>query len=644
MNVILIVALIYFVMMAGTSNQSSDFDREAIVPVKTSAPALKTSLDILSYVPSDTFFFYGGLEPTPLISMFQGVVSNQDIQTLIEAVRRKSAEAADAQSGNPSELSGMSPALKMSFGLTMEYMKVEGKPDIAAKVFGIGTQLETAVYSIGNTPIMRVKLADTTSFNKHIEASEASGNVSGLEEVIEGVTFRAYALAEGASENDIWAAYNLYIAAHKDYALLFVATSQELKADTSKIIGEVKPTQSIVQAGHLESLIKTYQFDPRTVGYLDELAIIDALTRPGSVSNPLLYLYANMTTVGGFILEAATGVELLAVAAGTDPSEDYLESLQAKLRSPACHTDLVAMASMFPRSVNGYKTYDVGKMPMEFDLLAVTEVNNPELLTDLQSLRGFVPNHLRQLPKGILLGLGMGIDAGALVPFLTKTLQSFTTAEYTCEPLLDIQTVASEYSGQVVMGAAAISGVINGIKGLSISLFDLDVSRSGETNDVQVNKVDALVTLSAENPSTLLMMAAGIQPAFGMLNIPEDGSAVDFPMPMPWPGLEQPKMAIKGSHIVLFVGEKSTAIAEQLSSEGLSKNAIATLSLDSVRIMDKVVAEVKRDIATQGTDGDKEHMLKLMSMLNRLNAKINYQFDISTFGPSSAVEMTYQVD
>ncbi len=638
-NLILIVALVYFIMMAGTSNQSDGFSPAPVASDNALTATSQSSLGILSYVPSDTLFFFGGLEPAPLVSMFQGLISHQDVDRMIASVRDQRGGDMDV----PLKEDKFAPsALMMLFGMAMEYLKVESDAVLLAKKLGIEQHVDSAVYSLGHTPVMRVKLLDEAAFQAYIDASEVSGNVMAKTEVINGTTFRAYSLSGLGDNEPLWSAYNFYITTHNGYAIFFVATAQELLVNAPIFLGDEKPALSIAQTGDLDLLIEKYQFDPRGLGYLDELAVLEALTQPEAMASPLIYLYANMTTVGGFLLEAMMGVELMAADNDLEPSGEDIKRLRQVLRTPACHKDVVSMASVFPRSVNGYREYKVNQRPMKFNFVTITEVDNEELLTDLKSLRGFVSNELRALPQNSMLGLGIGVDMGALLPFLTKTLQSIGAAEYTCEPLVRVQSVVREYSGQITMGAAAISGMVSSIKGASVSLYELDVTRSSETNEIELTGLDVLVSLSTENPSTLLMMAAGLLPPLGSLEVPEDGRAVDFPMPLSWPDLGQVKIAIKGSHIVLYLGEKSAVLAEQLSAEPLDKNAMMALSMDSKAIMSKVLAEVVHDEKSENVN--KDDLLSVISILSRLNAKVNFLYDISPFGMSSMAKMTYQVD
>ncbi len=638
-NLILVVALVYFVMMAGTSNKGDDFSPAPGSIDKTLLPTSQSPLSILSYVPSDTLFFFGGLEPAPLVSMFQGLISHKDINRMIESVHDQGGHDTDELSPEP----GLAPsALMMLFGMAMEYLKVENDVELLAKKLGIGQDVDSAFYSLGHTPVMRVKLLDTKAFNAYIDASEVSGNVTAKTEVINGTVFRAYSLSGFGDNEVLWSPYNFYITAHDDYAVFFIATAQELLANVAIFLGDEKPPLSISQTATLESLIEEYQFDPKGLGYLNELAVLEALTQPGATANPLIDMYANMTIVGGFLLEIMAGVELMTTDE-PDLSEEDLKRLQQTLRTPACHKDVVAMARMFPRSVSGYREYDVNQLPMKFNFVTITEVDNEELLTDLRSLRGFVSSELRALPEDAMLGLGIGLDIGALLPLLSKTLQSVSAAEYTCEPLLRMQSVVNEYSGQIMMGTAAISGMVSSIKGASVSLYELDMTRLPESNEMALTRLDILISLSAENPSTLLMMAAGLLPPLGSLEVPEDGRPVDFPIPMPWPELGQVKIAIKGPHIVVYLGEKSAALAERLFVEPLDQNVMMASSLDTKAVMSKVLAEV------MGGDGEsenvnKEDLLNVISILSRLNAKVNFQYDITPLGLSSTVKMVYQVD
>ncbi|MEJ2181793.1 MAG: hypothetical protein P8Y28_15555 [Gammaproteobacteria bacterium] len=117
------------------------------------------SRNILSYVPADTLFFIGGLEPIP----FQHAID------MIAPGSGWLKHADWSQQLTDEEKANMPPAGRMITSLLSEYMRIMQDPATASSKLGTGDKIDSVAYTVGFIPVMRIKLADATAFNKLLD-------------------------------------------------------------------------------------------------------------------------------------------------------------------------------------------------------------------------------------------------------------------------------------------------------------------------------------------------------------------------------------------------------------------------------------------------------------------------------------------
>ena len=147
--------------------------------------------DILSYVPTDTIYFFGGLEPASLNDMLKtiepqwGFMQPADFRKTI-----------DQQLPNNKD---MPPAAKMLTGLFIEYLTAFKDLTTAQSVLGLGDEMDAVLYSVGTTPVMRIKLADTNAFNTFVKSAETTALVTPVQESHGEISFKTYSFSDRKS-------------------------------------------------------------------------------------------------------------------------------------------------------------------------------------------------------------------------------------------------------------------------------------------------------------------------------------------------------------------------------------------------------------------------------------------------------------
>jgi hypothetical protein len=189
-----------------------------------------------------------------------------------------------------------------------------------------------------------------------------------------------------------------------------------------------------------------------------------------------------------------------------------------------------------------------------------------------------------------------------------------------------------------------MSGMVAGVQGVSAIIMDIDgtmdFAQPGIPPDVK--SLDAIITISSSNPQQLLMMAANMQPGMPPLQLPPDGTPIDFPAPLPLPNGAQLKLALKGNHIVAYVGEQSAQLADQLAQDKLQPNGMFAFNMDFGKYMKLITtaaqASANTDDASQVamTDQDKA----MLDAMSKINMQLVESFDIGKEGIDFGVKMT----
>jgi hypothetical protein len=105
---------------------------------------------------------------------------------------------------------------------------------------------------------------------------------------------------------------------------------------------------------------------------------------------------------------------------------------------------------------------------------------------------------------------------------------------------------------------------------LAFSLSNVELEATEPGTSPMPKSIDALVSLAVENPMNFVQMIGAFFPPLAELKLSADGTPVQLPAPLP---LSFPIMAaVNGSHLTVFAGEKSQALAEGLRSETLDSS------------------------------------------------------------------------
>jgi len=603
------------------------------------------SREILTFVPADTLFFFGGLEPAP----FQHVIDMMPP----ESGWLKHADWSKQLSDE--EKSRMPPATRMITSLFSEYMQIMQDPPTAVSKLGIGEKIDSVAYTVGFIPVMRIKLADANAFTVLIDQAERKAGLTANKQSVGDITLRSYSFDDPGTDKST--DVNLMIGNNSHYAVISLSSKVEGDKAHNVIVGTDKPVQSLASLTVLKDIKNKYNFHPAYVSYVNHREIMKGLTGEGN--NEFGRMLDAMIAMAEET-KARAATEQAPQAAGpsdpamtdqnqeqptepTPPSAKNDKPLDA-IRTEACRKELMAMVDAWPQTVFGYTKLDLESKPKVMEARMLVESTDAAFMQEMQQIRGFIPTSLLDVKQNPVFGFGMGINMDKLSPFIAKAIQSFTAKEYQCEFLVNAKMGLLQSNPAMALGM--MSGMVAGLQGFSATVLDVDgsfdFSQPGAPPDIK--SIDAIITVSSTNPAQLLMMAANMQPGMPPLQLPPDGTPIDFPAPIPVPNGEPIKLALKGNHIVAYVGAKSAQLAERLAQDKLQPNGIFAFNMDFGKYM-KMVANVAQNAPP--ADGNKpaamsEQDKKMIEAMSSMKMQFVESFDINSDGLTFDVKMTIE--
>lgn len=596
------------------------------------------SREILTYVPADTLFFIGGLEPVPfqhaidMIAPGSGWLKHADwSKQLTDEDKAK-----------------MPPAGLMITSLVSEYMNIMQDPATAASKLGIGNKFDSVAYTVGFIPVMRIKLADAAMFNTLIDQAEAKAGIKPKKQTMDDITLRSYSFDKPGVEKPSDA--NLVIGTNQQYAVISISSKIEGDKAHNVIVGSNKPTQSLANLTVLQDIKNKYNFHPAYVSYINHKEIMKGLTGEGSNEFGRMLDAAIAMAEEASAEAAANQANKEGQAANPAPAPQPSSQAAKKenpldaIRTVACRKELMIMVESWPQTVMGYTKMDLDSKPKVMEARMLVESTDAAFMQEMQKIRGFIPASLQDVNQHPIFAFGLGLNIDAVSPFIVKTIQDFTSKEYQCEVLAEAKMTLLQSNPAMALGM--MSGMVAGLQGISATVMDIDgnfdFDQQGTPPDIK--SIDAIVTVSSSNPQQLLMMAANMQPGMPPLQLPPDGTPIDFPAPIPMGNGEPIKLALKGNHIVAYVGTKSAQLADSLAKTKLQANGLFAFNLDFGKYM-KMIATMAENAPqadktkpTAMTDQEKQ-MVKAMSSMKM---QIVESFDIDPNGVAFDVKMTME--
>ncbi|MBM7071324.1 hypothetical protein JQC92_04610 [Shewanella sp. 202IG2-18] len=526
----------------------------------------------LEYIPADTLMFSGSLEDFPLKDYINHTAASMmpmDTSAFDNLGEKESTHT------------------KFLLSLLKQFQQAVTKPETFTQSYGLPDSGKSFMYTIGAMPVIKVELASPDAFWKHLDSAEKDSGFNHQIKELDGVIYRAYQLMD----KDVNGKPMDLIFTEKDGVLTITLTgfTQDNSA-LKQAFSLVKPKHSLAKSGQLEQIIDKYDFDPRSVFYINQKALVKGIT----------------TTDGNEFAQQLTSMFALA---GENPLSEF--------QTPECAQELQGIADNWPRTVAGLTALDILPDHAKMDVSVIAESNNKTMIDGLKKLRGFIPNFVAN-DKDSVMAMGLALNTSDVVSGLTDVWSDLQTPAYQCEPLAQMQQKLSQQS-PAMLGMA--TGMAAGLKGIAASIIDLEFDG---TQGPSISQLDALVSVSADKPEQLFNKLKTFVPMLANVELKPNGEAVDLStlLPIP-PQLNiKPMLALKGQHLVLYTDVKGEKLADNLSNEAVTENGIISMAIDQGKLMKHLI---------KASELSGQPMPKELNMMKG-NNQFKFSFDVQDDG------------
>lgn len=532
---------------------------------------------VLASIPADTPIFSGQLATFPIKSYVNSL--SQSYKTYPDDMFAELEQSEDARA-------------KFFVSLSRTYMESLESGDKFVTTYGLADDIKSYFYTLGLLPVLKLDVEKPEAIWALLDKAEQESGFSHEMKTVKGLSYRSYTLTDAAEEAPIELLFS-----QQSGLLTVTLDTPALKDETLETaLGLTPASPSLADSGLLQEIIKTHGFRDEAVGFLNHQELVKAIT----------------TKEGNQLARQMTA---LAEQEGEDPF--------MMLRSPECHSELSAIAANWPRTVFGLNKLSIADNESSMDISTVIESKNVIILNALKTMRGFIPDYVKNSQDSVF-SMGLGIDLNQLVPALTTVWDEALQPQYQCEVLRQVQ---QEMSGQSPAMLGMFTGMANGVKGVSAALIDYKFAETSASvqGEPSLESVDAIISLSADNPSMLFNMVKPFAPELASIQLPQDGSALDLShlLPLPPEYSIAPKLAVKGKHLVLYTGDKAAAVAEDLSNETLESNGLYSVYLDYSKVFAPIVSFAEMT---------GEPLPEEFSMMKDYNMQVQMSLDINGQG------------
>ncbi|WP_299568476.1 hypothetical protein [uncultured Shewanella sp.] len=495
--------------------------------------------EILAYIPADTLLFSGQLTPFPLedylYSMPMGVNSKVSLEQIEQA----------GPYGSEQE--------RFFVSLYKSYLMSFENPEVFLKTFGLPANIESYTYTLGALPVFKIQVEDESAVWALLDkASEESGLVHKAESV-KGQEYRAYPLIDEDESIDM-------VFAQKDGWLTVTLNTSFNKPELLETaLGLIKVDNPISESGMLDEIATTHGFLKDSISFINHVELVNGLT--SNDGNMLAKQLTKLVQMEG---------------SNEDPFAEF--------KTPECKAEFNAIAANWPRTVMGLNSFSVNRKETNFDAEVVIESNNQVILGALAKMRGFIPSFSQNISNNVA-SMAFGLDVVQLAPALSEIWKDLQTPSYQCEALAQVQYGISEQNPAML---GMMTGMANGVKGISTTIVDF--SLTDENGEPGFKHLDALISLSADDPAMLMNMVRPFVPQLANIQLEKNGNAVDvtpYLMLPPEMGVTA-KIAMKDNHLVIFSGDKGEALADTLANEPLASNGLTSMALDYQKLLTPV--------------------------------------------------------
>jgi len=498
---------------------------------KNEASILSSTDTILRFVPAETPYVLASVAPLPdaLLDHLE-----PKIERLLEAYQIVMREIVAAKHLDDPDSQVTALVDELASLLSIDTMRAAGLGRDATAVF----------YGNGLLPVLRIKTSDGVLFDALISRVEES---AGHQLPVATIGDYSYRFVDADK-------VKIIVAVLDDQAVFTVVPSSFGTEQISQALGLTLPTESIADSGLLESLAGDYGFTDHYVGFIDNVAIAEAIVGDASGKNAGLM--------------------------------DLLERESTDL-SDVCRAEILSLAGIAPRIVLGYTNVSLELL----ESTAIIELR-ADIAAGLQALPNAVPG--LGIDQGGLMSFGMGINVKAAREFVEARIAALEAEPFECETFAGLQAgvaggreALSQPVPPMVYDFKGFLAVIDDIQGLDIA------TRTPPTS------IDASFLLAMDNAQTLVSMGTMFSPELAALNLMPDGKSVALELPAMQAMGMTAHVALTENAVAVSVGaDSATEVEEMPTADAMEPPPLIAFSVDAARyygFLGNAIAASKQD-------------------------------------------------
>ncbi|WP_333609544.1 hypothetical protein [Arsukibacterium sp.] len=486
----------------------------------------------LDYVPADTVMFSGQFIPLDLVTYLKSMGAStaqfdtDDMQQMLAALSSSSSNA-------------------MQFGVALfqNYLNIIANPDSFEKDSGIAAKTRSLSYLVGAAPVMRMEVTDAATFKQFFEKAATESCIAVQTKSLAGHSYQAYPL------DDILEGLTLLVSVDRGWGTVALHSDKLSEQHRAQVLAQQKPAKNLGNSNKLAEITKKYSLRQDGLGFISTEQLALAFT----------------TTNGNQLAE--------------DVQLTFTDGLPAALEvwhTPACRNDVAMLTKNWPGLVMDAEIKQQAASGMTISSKMLFPTASKIALDSLQNLQGFIPGSLNGSLHSSMFYLALGTDISQLTPAISSIWAGMTDLTLSCEPLVAIQAQMKQQNPMMMLAMAGMAA--NGLQGLSVTIngFSMDMATG------QPKTADALLSLSADNPQSLLANAKAMLPPLAGISLPavgEDISVAEMFPPVAMLGLDV-RLRASANHLLLYVGDKAKAQADVIGKETLTKNGIMSFGMD----------------------------------------------------------------
>ena len=544
---------------------------------------------VLNYIPENTVIFSGQLAPFPVKRYINSMTntysdSPNDMMTAIY----------EDDNYDPTNT-----RLNFFLNLAQSYLENMQDADAFMTTFGIAEEIQGYVYTLGIIPVFKMDVINPDAIWALLDKAELKSGFTHEQRQIKQREYRAYMLTDETDQEQL----ELIISQHDNLLTVTFNIGLNESLLLENALGITPVEQSLANSNILDDIIEKHNFISSSIGYINHKAVIQAITSPS---------------------ESLLGQHIAKLIQPQD--KNHLQIYQ----QPQCQMELNSIANNWPRTVFGFRQFDINDDKTIFDMSIVIESNNQTILSALTQLTGFIPEYVNDL-NNTILSFGIGLDVGSLSPVINNIWYELQQPAYTCPPLQQMQS-AIQQNNPAMLGV--MTAMANSIKGVSAAIIDYSLDEN--ESEMTIKSLDAIISLSANDPRALFNIISTFRPELADVKLPADGNVVALSSLVPFsplPGLT-PKLIMHKEHMVIFNGDRAEKIANALGDKPITATGIYSISIDYSKAFTPLVtaAELSGQAIPPELEDLKNYNLRINTglQINEQGIELSSYMDLKT--------------